>query len=310
MRKIKIVGGVILLLSMILIVLATLIVQEHQKERSILSFISEQKSFTQEISKSIFYAYHRDEHATAVLDETVKRYLDHVRLTDIEIPPRESITLLWNIFYADVQQFRNQQRVITGYNSVVTAKLVNRIYHNNVLLIQEFDTLIEEQQRFYTQRLKRYKIIEYLLFGILIGLLLYLFSQIHWVMAFIQKFSRTSREILDNASIEGLHPIEVQGADALLGEAQANHNLLVEKIDHAIAHADHSMLQSTQALEEVARHIEDFMTLVSSMQEEQSEILFEKEDAVIDSLETLMSLRQKLKHLRKDLNHLIAKEAL
>jgi hypothetical protein len=310
MRKIKLLGGTTLLLLIILALLASVIAKEHQSERTILTFIRDQKAFTQEISKSIFYTYRKNENSSAFLDKTIKKYLNHITHSEVEIPKKTEITALWNRFYADVHQFRNQQRVITGYNSVVTARLVNRIYHNSVLLIQAFDQLIAEQELLYKKRLRGYKIVGYLLFGILIMLLLYLFTQIHWVMAFIQKFSRTSKQILENSTIEGIEPIEVYGAEALLQEAKANHNLLVEKIDHAIIHAEQSMIQTTQSLEEVAIHIEDFMRLVSTMQEEESTMLFEKEDVVIDSLETLMSLRQKLKYLQEDLHQLRSQKSL
>ena len=64
------------------------------------------------------------------------------------------------------------------------------------------------------------------------------------------------------------------------------------------------MEQTTKSLEKVAQNIEDFMELLSTMQDDESDALFEKEDAVIDSLESLMRLRKKLKNLQSNLDKL------
>jgi hypothetical protein len=304
MNRIKVVGGFVFILSVLLALLAGYVANHNKEQSSTLTFINEQKAFTQEISKSIFYAYRNRESSSKVLDETIEKYLENAKKNESEFTQNRFITTLWNIFYADVQKFRNQQRVPTGYNSVVTAKLVNRIYHNNVLLINQFDKLIELKRAEYHRHMDIYKKIEYVLFIILIALLLYLFTQIHVVMEFIHKFSRTSKKILENSTIEGLKPIEVEGAEKLFHEAQDNYNLLVKKIDVSIKHAEKSIEQTTDSLEEVALNIEDFMELISTMQEDESEELFEKEDAVIESLETLMRLRKKLKDLEKELHNL------
>jgi len=304
MNRIKVVGGLVFILSIMLALLAGYVANHNKEQSSVLTFISEQKAFTQEISKSIFYTYRNGERSSMELDETVRKYLENAKNNESEFTQNHFITTLWNIFYADVQKFRNQQKVSTGYNSVITAKLVNRIYHNNVLLINQFDKLIEQKRAEYHRHMDIYKKVEYLLFIILIALLLYLFTQVHVVMEFIQKFSHTSKKILENSTIEGLKPIEVEGAEKLLPEAQENYNLLVNKIDTSIKYAEKSIDQTTATLEEVALNIEDFMELISTMQEHESEEIFEKEDAVIDSLETLMRLRKKLKDLEKDLHNL------
>jgi hypothetical protein len=304
MNRIKVVGGLVFILSVMLALLAGYIAEHNREQSDTLTFINEQKAFTQEISKSIFYAYRNGDNSSKVLDETVKKYLESAKRSESEFTQNRFIMTLWNIFYADVQKFRDIQKTPTGYNSVVTSKLVNRIYHNNVLLINQFNKLIEQKQLAYHQSMDGYKRVEYLLFAILIGLLLYLFTQLHLVMAFIQKFSRTSKRILENSTIQGLKPIELEGHDTLIYEAKANYNALVKKIDNSIENAGQSMEQTTTSLEEVARNIEDFMELLSTMQEDESEALFEREDAVIDSLEAIMRLRKKLKHLQRDLEKL------
>ncbi len=303
MHKIKVVGGIVFLLSIILALLSNFIATQNRINSNSLSFINEQKAFTQEISKSIFYIYRNGERGAETLDETIKKYLENAELNESEFTQNKLITTLWNIFYADVQKFRIQQKVSTGYNSVITAKLVNRIYHNNVLLVNEFDKLIEQKRAEYRNEIDIYKKIEYLLFIVLILLLIYLFTQVREIISFIQKFSKTSKKIIENSTIQGLKPMkEIEQEE--LKEATRNYNHLVEKINSSINYSTQSMEQTTKSLEKVAQNIEDFMELLSSMQDDESEALFEKEDAVIDSLESLMRLRKKLKNLQSDLDKL------
>ena len=303
MNKIKIVGALVFSLSLILALLSNFIANQNRKNSNSLSFINEQKAFTQEISKSIFYIYRNGENSSKSLDETIKMYIENAEVNEAEFTQNRVIITLWNIFYADVQKFRNQQKIATGYNSVITAKLVNRIYHNNVLLVNEFDKLIEIKQAEYHQDIDGYKQIQYALFVILILLLIYLFTQIREIIAFIQKFSKTSKDIIKNSTIQGLEPME-EIEQRELKELSQNYNYLVEKINSSINYSSQSMEKATKSLEEVARNIEDFMELLATMQDDEADELFEKEDVVIDSLEELMRLRKKLKNLQTDLDNL------
>ena len=303
MNRIKIVGGLVFALSLILALLSTHIATKNQESSDTLSFINEQKAFTQEISKSIFYTYRNGDSHSELLDKTIKSYLENAKTNRSEFTQNHLISKLWNIFYADVQKFRNQQKVVTGYNSIITSKLVNRIYHNNVLLVNEFDKLIDVKRSKYHEDIDGYKKIQYALFIILILLLIYLFTQIREIIAFIQKFSKTSKNIIENSTIQGLKPMEEMEQEELK-EATKNYNHLVKKINSSINYSIQSMEQTTKSLEEVAKNIEDFMELLSTMQDDESDELFEKEDAVIDSLESLMRLRKKLKNLQGDLDRL------
>ena len=303
MQKIKIVGALVFLLTVVLVFLFSFISSENRDKSYRLTVINEQKAFTQEISKSIFYSYRNGNNHLKILDKTVKSYLDNAKIKKSDFTQNRQILTLWNIFYADVQKFRNQQKVSTGYNAVITAKLVNRIYHNNVLLINEFNKLIEQKEKEGQRAIESYKEIQYILFTLLIILLIYLFTQIHVVIEFIQKFRKTSKNIIENSTVQGLKPIEELKQEELK-EASQNYNYLVEQINSSIYYSSQSMEQTTKSLEQVAENIENFMSLLSTMNSDESEKLFNQEDAVIDSLEALMRLRKKLKYLQKDLDNL------
>ena len=301
MKKIKIVGALVFLLTVVLVLLFRFISSENRDKSYRLTVINEQKAFTQEISKSIFYSYRNGNNHLNILDKTIKGYLDNAKIKKSDFYQNSQIITLWNIFYADVQKFRNQQKVTTGYNAVITAKLVNRIYHNNVLLVNEFNKLIEQNEK---RDIESYKEIQYILFTLLIILLIYLFTQIHVILEFIQKFRKTSKNIIENSTVQGLEPIEEIEQEELM-DATKNYNHLVKKINNSIEYSTQSLNQTTKSLEDIAKNIEDFMELLSIMQEDETDKLFKKEDAVIDSLEELMRLRKKLKDLQMDLNSLI-----
>jgi len=303
MKKIKIVGALIFIITVVLILLFRFVNSENREKSYHLTVINEQKAFTQEISKSIFYSYRNGNNHLKILDKTIKSYLDNAKIKKSNLNQNRQILTLWNIFYADVQKFINQQKVSTGYNAVITAKLVNRIYHNNVLLINEFNKIIKQKEKEGQRAIESYKELQYILFTLLIILLLYLFTQIHVVIEFIQKFRKTSKNIIENSTVQGLKPIEELKQEELK-EASQNYNYLVEQINSSIYYSSQSMEQTTKSLEQVAENIENFMNLLSTMHKDESEKLFDQEDAVIDSLEALMRLRKKLKYLQKDLDNL------
>jgi len=304
MNKIKTIGILVLLLSVVLALFSNHISKENRADLTDLTVLNEQKAFTQEISKSIFYSYRNNTNISEMLNKTTAKF---IAKNSARLSTEPQILERWNSFYADVTKFRKTEEVKTAYSTIVTEKLVNRIYHNNVMLVNELNKLIERKKQASSHNIEVYKKVQYLLFFVLILLLIYLFTEVHLIIEFIQKFTKTSKKIIENSTIQGLEPIAFEVKERDLKEATANYNQLVEKIDSSISHTTQSMEQTNKSLEEVAQNIENFMELLSSMQENESERLFEKEDAVIDSLETIMALRKKLKYLQKDLNTLISK---
>jgi len=301
MKRIKIVGIFVFIISIILALFSNYISKENRISLGDLSILTEQKSFTQEISKSIFYSYKNNQDISKMLDRTTAKFIEK---NSARLSNDPKILERWNKFYADVTKFRKVEEVKTAYSSIVTEKLVNRIYHNNVMLVNELNILIEKKKNVASHNIEIYKKIQYFLFFILITLLIYLFSQVRLIIEFIHKFTKTSKNIIENSTIQGLKPIILEQDDQTLQVATENYNHLVEKIDNSISYTTQSMEQTRKSLEEVAKNIEDFMVLLSTMQEDESGALFDKEDAVIDSLETIMQLRKKLKHLQKDLDKL------
>lgn len=304
MNKIKIVGVLIFVLSIILALIFNTISEQNRVNTTFMSMINEQKSYTQEISKSILYLYKNRGSSTEQLDSNIEKFLANMTHRNEGSPQHRVLVEMWDEFYAVVQKFRKEREVSSAYSSITVDALVNDIYKKNQKLIVEFNTFIENKQKHYDESIERYKNAEYILYFMMLLLLIYLFTQVREIIAFIQKFTNTSKSIIQKATIKDLKPMQIHQNDEVLKEATQNFNHLVNKIDMSIVYAQESIAHSTIALEEVEQKIEDLMTLISHMQEEESNALYQKEDAVIDSLETLMNLTDQLKDLHKDLNEL------
>jgi len=304
MFKIKVVSVLIFVLSIILALLFNTISEKNRVNSAFMSMINEQKSYTQEISKSILYLYKNRGSSTEQLDSNIEKFLANMAHKHEDSPQHDVLVKMWNEFYAVVQRFRKERDVSSAYSSITVDALVNDIYKKNLKLIIEFNTFIDNKQKHYDERIEYYKNIEYILYFVMLVLLIYLFTQVREIIAFIQKFTSTSKSIIQKATIKDLKPMKIRENGETLKEATQNFNHLVEKIDKAIVYSQESITHTTIALEEVEQKIEDLMTLISQMQDEESDALYQKEDAVIDSLETLMNLTDRLKDLHKDLDKL------
>jgi len=309
MNRIKIAGGLIFVLSVVLVILFGHITTKSRENRVMLTTISKQKSFTQEIAKSVLYIYKNRDSSSKELETNIEKFLDNMSRQSIESQKSDSILELWTEFYSLVKEFQKQHMVASTYSSLVTQKIVNEIYTKNLRLVVEFDQFIDTKQRVYRSSMESYKRIQYILFAMLLMLLIYLFTQVREVIAFIQKFSKTSKSIIQRSTIQGLEPIEVKSSDEELERAGQNYNQLLDRINSSIEYSHTSIEHATEALEGVEQNIEDFIQLLAQMQEDSSSDIFQKEDVVIDSQETLMNLTNRLKDLNGDLNELRASKA-
>jgi hypothetical protein len=303
MNKIKVVGVLVFTLSIGLAILSNSIAKKNRANITLLEQINRQKAFTQEIAKSIFYLYKKRDSSSKMLEITIQKFLEIERNRLID--SNRKITKLWNVFYLKVANFREKQILLTPYSSMVSEKLVNDIYNINIELIVSFDRLIKKKERDYHNSIEVYKEIQRVLFISLILLLIYLFTQIHEVIGFIQKFSKTSKKIIKNSTIKGIEPIDMELKRRELKEITKNYNSLIEKIDNSIEYANKSINITIESIENVEQNIEDFMELLATMDDKNSDDIFKKEDAVIESLETLISLKDRLESLERELKELI-----
>ena len=315
MTKIKIIGAFIFIISIILGVLFNYVNNQNRDNNNLFKTINQQKAFTQEVSKNIFYISKHKDSSTTQLNTSIKQFLSNMdnredNLHEIhskEIKEQNAkIMKLWNEFYISVQKFKDHKKVTTTYSNILIEKTVIEIYNKNLTLVVEFNQLLKISKEHVNEELEIYKNIEYALFGILVLLLFYLFTQLQSVLNFINEFRNTSKNIIESSSIKALEPIEHNGRTKDVSEAAQNFNQLVQNINESINNSSESLEHSYKSLEIMENKIEDLMELIYTMDENQSsdDNLTKKEDALIQSLEELTSSAQNLKNLQKDLQNL------
>ena len=316
MTKIKIVGGLIFIVSIVLAALFNHISQQNRVNSALLDVINEQKAFTQEISKNIFYINKTRDASTQQLDDSIKKFIERMErkgeiLDEVDSPQIKAksseIVVLWNEFYLSVQDFRDKSKTTTAYSNIILEEIVKDIYNTNLKLVVEFNNLIDLHQSYLDETLENYKNMQYILFVVLVLLLIYLFTQLQTIIAFVQKFLHTSSKIITDSSVTAVEPFNINGNSADIIEASNNFNHLLNQINGAVDHAGSSIEHSSRSLEAIESKIEDLLELMCEMQEGDGidKELTKKEDALIQSLEELSSSAQKLKALKSDLDSLV-----
>ncbi len=307
MKKIKIIGALIFLISITLATIFNHTSKNISKHNDFINIMNKQKDFTQEISKNIFYIYKNPTSSTKTLDDSIKKFLNAMNNKSENITKNKNIAKLWNDFYLNVQKFRDQFKNKSIYSNIIFEKSVNEIYNTNLKLILELNNIIQKEKGSFEKEQQFYKYLQYLLFIFLVLLLMYLFTELKTVIAFVQKFLSASKKIISNTSIKELKPIEINNAGTDITQAKDNFNSLVKKINDSIEYSGNSIEYVYKSLEVTERHIEDLVELIYAMNEEtRDKELRKKEDAVIQSLEELSSTTIKLKNLKSDLDALIS----
>ncbi len=302
MKRIKIIGFFILLISVALILLANFISNNEQKFTDESRLINIQKSHTQEIAKSLFYAHRYKKTLPKDLDAHTYHFMKNLHANEKKNSVIENLS---REFFTLVNQFKYVYEGNVPYNIVILDKLTNDIYQKNMELVVAFTRYADKKKIAFDHTVHRYKTLQYILFVLLILLLLYLFSQMDEIMQFIQAFTKTSDRIIERSSIKGLAPIDLHSDNNDLDKAAANFNTLVQNIDTSIKIATDSTAHTIETLESVEKNIELLVSLIHEMQSKEKESLYKKEDTIIESLETLMALTEYLKNLKKDLKKLL-----
>jgi methyl-accepting chemotaxis protein len=315
MTKIKLLGVIIFILSLVLAYYSKYISAQNEINLQLLKTINEQKAFTQEISKNIFYIYNNEDVSTQQLDESIKNFVENMNhrediLEDVyseDIQKQtQKIVKEWNRFYLLVQQFRDTSKVRkNAYTSILLEKLVKDIYAANLTLVIEFNKLINMHKKYFDEFMHISKLVQIFLFVILIVLLVYFFTQLKDLIAFIQKFLVTSKNIVKKSTIKEVKPIDTKSSVEDISEATDNFNYLVNKIDNSIEYSSDAIENASNSLGIIEKNIEDLLDLVSTMDSQNSydKEMIKKEDILIEALEELTTSLQKLQKLKENLDN-------
>ncbi len=313
MTKIKLLAGIIFIVALLLAYFSKYASMENERYTKQLKVINEQKAFTQEISKNIFYMYNNGEHSTKMLDDAIRSFvknmeqrediLDEIFSVDIQKQHHEIIKE-WNNFYLLVQKFRDLNKINSNaYTNMALKELVTEIYDANVHLIEAFDTLID----LYKEEFERFnylsKVVHIALYIALLLLLIYFFTQLKYIIAFIQRFLQRSKSIVRQKSVKGIEPIEKVSHDQEIDAAVENFNTLVEKIDISIDNSSLAIERASDSLEEIEKRIEELLDFMSSVDNDRfyDKEMIKKEDILIEALDELTTSIQKLHKLKENI---------
>ncbi len=314
MNKIKILSALIFALSLILAFYSKYVSEENDANINLLKTINEQKAFTQEISKNIFYIYNNRHASTKQLDESVDSFVENVdhkdevlgNLGDQKIEKQtKKILKSWNNFYLLVQKFRDLSKIHNAYANIILEELMNDIYKANIDLLVEFNKLIVMHKAYFDRVKKKEKVIQITLFLVLLILLIYLFTQLKDLLVFMQKFLDTSKKIIQKSTVQGIKPIETKSSSEDIAHALHDFNFFIEKINKSIDYSAISIEKSVESLEDIEKNIEDLLELIATMDENESfdKELIQKEDILIESLDELSTTAKKLQTLQINLSN-------
>jgi len=314
MNKIKIVSALIIVLLIALAFFSKYAAEEEKNNRELVKIVDEQKAFTQEIAKNIFYLYKNQNSSFEEFDKSLRHFVqkmnskkdlfDQQEAEEIKIET-DRIALLWNDFYLLVQNFRDKSKIRTPYTQLLLDKMIHDIYRKNLNLVEALNRLIEVHKNYFNTVKKRNQTIEIILFSLIITLLLYLFTQLKEIILFMQKFLKISKNIIQKSTLKEIEPIELTPKVDLVCKASNDFNFLVEKIIQSIDISTKSMQNTTASLEQIEKNIEDLLELIAVMDDENSidKELIKKEDILIESLDAISSSVKKLQKLQDNLQN-------
>jgi hypothetical protein len=314
MNKIKFVAALILTLVVVLALFSKHIAKQNSTNLNLLKTINEQKAFTQEISKNIFYIYKNKDASTKQLDKTIQLFIENMNNKEDTLDTidddalkeeTKQIVLLWNDFYLLVQNFRDKNKMSNPYGGIILEEIVKDIYNKNLKLVTEFNKIIAMHKRYFDTIKERNRVIQIVLFVTILLLLLYLFTQLKDLILFIQKFLYTSKKIIQKSTVKGVEPIEIDPSLGDISEASGDFNYLIQKINNSMDVSLESVQRTSDSLEQVEENIEDLLELIAIMSDKNSldKELIKKEDVMIEALEELSNILQKLQTVQKNLKN-------
>jgi len=307
MKQIKILGILIFTFSITLAFIFNYTSNKNKLHNTMIEILKEQKEFTQDISKNIFYIYKSTNKSTRYLDDSIKKYLKNITNKEMQLYKNEIIIKLLNTFYLHVQHFRDKIKIRSPYTNILLEKEVNDIYNTNLNLIIEFNKLIKNKQKHFEKTQNIFIKLQYLLFTALVLLLLYLFTKLKSLVTFVQEFLFKSKKIIKNSSIKELKPLVIDDKNTDTLNAENNFNLLISKINNGIDNSTKSIEYSHKSLEILELQVEELLNFIYDMNStKQDTQLRKKEDAIIQSLEELCATKLRLKNLKDDLDNLIS----
>jgi len=322
-KKIKIIG-IFFIILMTSIILSTIYLNEkNKKDALVINIAGKERMLTQKISKNIFYLYHNNKHSFSELDTATVEFIYNLNslkngnsLIGISKVPNDLIAkqiskveILWNNFYSNINEFKNNILLKDTKNSIALKNTVDSIYNTNNILLNEVDILVSMYTSYTEQKTDYLRYIQYIFGFIIIFLMFYSFSQLKAMEDNAKKFFEYSKKIVSTSNDsphEPIKPIEIE-AEKEIVEATDTINCFINKINSAMDYSALAIEQSTNAsvkLEEITDELDKTIDELTHSAEI-SKQLDKSEDIVIQTQEELINSTKKLQELKNELHKLL-----
>ena len=318
--KIRILGAGLIFTILSLIVLTIYLNEKNIKDSLVINISGKERMLTQQISKNIFYLYHKDELNFNELDNAVEefKYILNTlqngnKLRGIESAPTDDIAqqiskiiVLWNSFNINVQTFKELIILRNEKNEKKLNVQVNSIYTSNNNLLKEVDYLVSMYTQYSELKTHTIKNFQYAGAFILLLLIIYSILQLRIIESHANEFLKYSKNII-NAQVEN-KPIEYIEIDAEkeIIEVSDTLNCFINKINSAMQYSEEAVAKSQLASEKLEEITDEFDKLLYEMEDSHtlSSQLSKSEDIAIESSEDLLQTTKKLSHLKQQLDKL------
>jgi nitrate/nitrite-specific signal transduction histidine kinase len=319
--KIRILGAGLIFTILSLIVLTIYLNEKNVKDSLIINISGKERMLTQQISKNIFYLYHKRVLNFNELDNAVEEFkyiLNTLKngneLRGIEAAPTDDIAqqlskivVLWNSFNNNVQTFKELIVLKNIQNDIRLSAHVNSIYTSNNNLLKEVDYLVTLYTQYTEQKTHTIKKFQYFGAFILFLLIVYSILQLRIIESHANDFLTYSKNII-NAQVEN-KPIEYIEIDAEkeIVEVSDTLNCFINKINSAMKYSEDAVAKSQLASEKLEEITDEFDKLIDDMEDSQvlSSQLSRSEDIAIQSSEDLLRTTKKLSALKSQLDSLL-----
>ena len=222
MKKIKIIGIIIVVLLASLAFVSQNITYNNKMNNEFRDTINKQKFIAQEIAKEALYIYKNKNTSIENLNEDLEIFLNNINHKN-----NQKIKIKSDAFYQKIKIFKKQIEVTTPYANIVLEKIIKDIYTTNLSLVVTIDKLILENKKLCKGLTYIYKNIQYGLIFILSLMFLYL-------LIYITK-STSNFEILINRidnSVKSIDQIEENVEKYLENiELTKDEDLIIESLE-------------------------------------------------------------------------------
>ena len=316
--KIKIYGLVLISIMMIAIMITIYFNNKNVKDSLLINIAGEQRMLTQKISKDIFYIYQSKKIDYANLNKSVDKFIDNFKyiksreeIQEILSSPTSKISLqivkvdkLWSIFHGDVKNFTIMMTLPNRDNDAKST--LETIYEQSSVLLTEVNELVTMLTVRNESKNNNIKNLQYLSAFLLLGLMLFIVSQLKHIEANAHSFMQYSKNLALSSNTLKIEPIHEKAEKELI-EMDEIVRSFANKINSAIDFSNEALSQSEKASEKLEEISEEFDYILDELAHHPNASLHlsNSEDIMIEYTEELLNSSKKLHRLKEELDKLL-----